>query len=244
MKLNNKFSEYFNNLGSDVYLKGGRFRINSPLGQGGESIVITNPINGFNQYSQISYQIENDAKTAKQAFNTGVGNYLNGTQLAEKYFVYWSDMVSSFYSIYEIDKLGNSITKGDSKAKTFSLDNTIFSESSNNGVFNFSSAYKGLFLNSPSGGSNITFQGAGLDYGFISGELESTNNGQVIIRTRRFGTMANAVVISSLGDINIIGKLKAALTIYANDAAADADSTLLSGQFYKLTGSRVVYQKP
>ena len=244
VKLNNRFPEYFNNLGSDVYLKGGRLRISTPLGQGGESMIVTNPKNGFNQYSQISYQIENDAKTAKQAFNTGVGNYLNGTQLAEKYFVYWSDMVSNFYSIYEIDKLGNSITRGDSKSKTFSLDNTVFSESSNNGVFNFSAAYKGLFLNSNLGGSNITFQGDGLDYGFISGELESTNNGQVIIRTRRAGSLTNALLISSLGDLNITGKLKAALPTYANDAAADADTTLLSGQFYKLTGSRVVYQKP
>ena len=36
----------------------------------------------------------------------------------------------------------------------------------------------------------------------------------------------------------------ATLSIYANDAAADADTSLLSGQFYKITGSRVVYQKP
>lgn len=31
---------------------------------------------------------------------------------------------------------------------------------------------------------------------------------------------------------------------YANDAAADADGSLLSGALYKVTGSRVVYQKP
>jgi hypothetical protein len=34
------------------------------------------------------------------------------------------------------------------------------------------------------------------------------------------------------------------LPIYANDAAADADVDLISGCLYKLTGSRVVYQKP
>lgn len=31
---------------------------------------------------------------------------------------------------------------------------------------------------------------------------------------------------------------------YANDAAADADATLLSGSFYQITGSRVVHRKP
>lgn len=32
--------------------------------------------------------------------------------------------------------------------------------------------------------------------------------------------------------------------VFANDAAADAASTLASGGFYKITGSRAVYQKP
>jgi hypothetical protein len=40
------------------------------------------------------------------------------------------------------------------------------------------------------------------------------------------------------------GNLKAVIPIYASDATADADTALLSGQLYKLTGSRVVYQKP
>ena len=34
------------------------------------------------------------------------------------------------------------------------------------------------------------------------------------------------------------------LTTYANDASADADTSLPNGAFYKLTGSRIVYQKP
>lgn len=34
------------------------------------------------------------------------------------------------------------------------------------------------------------------------------------------------------------------LPTYANDAAADADSALLTKEFYKITGSRAVYQKP
>ncbi len=35
-----------------------------------------------------------------------------------------------------------------------------------------------------------------------------------------------------------------ALTTYADDAAADADTTLLSGGLYRITGSRMVYIKP
>jgi len=31
---------------------------------------------------------------------------------------------------------------------------------------------------------------------------------------------------------------------YINDAAADADTNLLSGQLYKLINDRIVYQKP
>lgn len=34
------------------------------------------------------------------------------------------------------------------------------------------------------------------------------------------------------------------IPFYANDAAADADSALPIGSFYKITGSRVIYQKP
>lgn len=47
----------------------------------------------------------------------------------------------------------------------------------------------------------------------------------------------------TLADIKIKRTLQDPLNVYANDAAADADSTLPSGAYYKLTGSRVVYQK-
>lgn len=40
------------------------------------------------------------------------------------------------------------------------------------------------------------------------------------------------------------GRLKADLPGYASHAAADADSGLLPGQFYKLNGNRTVFQKP
>jgi hypothetical protein len=42
----------------------------------------------------------------------------------------------------------------------------------------------------------------------------------------------------------LLDKLKVNAPTYANDAAADADATLLSGMLYKITGSRAVYQKP
>jgi len=41
-----------------------------------------------------------------------------------------------------------------------------------------------------------------------------------------------------------IGTPFATLTSYANDAAADADAALVSGAFYQITGSRIIYRKP
>jgi hypothetical protein len=40
------------------------------------------------------------------------------------------------------------------------------------------------------------------------------------------------------------GKISASIPNYANDAAADADVNLLSGQLYRTGGGRTVYQKP
>jgi hypothetical protein len=40
------------------------------------------------------------------------------------------------------------------------------------------------------------------------------------------------------------GKISASIPNYANDAAADADVNLLSGQLYRTGGGRAVYQKP
>lgn len=40
------------------------------------------------------------------------------------------------------------------------------------------------------------------------------------------------------------GLVSPPLTSYANDAAADADTSLLSGGFYLITGGRTVFQKP
>lgn len=46
------------------------------------------------------------------------------------------------------------------------------------------------------------------------------------------------------GNLTAIGSIKATIPAYTNDAAADADAGLLSGQLYKITDGRTVYQKP
>ena len=46
------------------------------------------------------------------------------------------------------------------------------------------------------------------------------------------------------GAATFTGKMSALIPAYATDMAADADATLLSGQLYKITGLRTVYQKP
>ena len=53
----------------------------------------------------------------------------------------------------------------------------------------------------------------------------------------------DGVTAGTLRDLRL-RNLISTLSFYANDAAADADSTLPSGAFYKITGSRAVFQKP
>lgn len=47
-----------------------------------------------------------------------------------------------------------------------------------------------------------------------------------------------------LAKLHTVGSVKHELTEYADDAAADADTALLSGFLYKITGDRAIYQKP
>lgn len=68
-----------------------------------------------------------------------------------------------------------------------------------------------------------------------SGNTVTGNNSVVIGGTALSGSTDNTVYTSYLSPL---------LTTYANDDAADADTTLASGGLYKVTGSRVVYQKP
>jgi hypothetical protein len=68
-----------------------------------------------------------------------------------------------------------------------------------------------------------------------SGNTVTGNNSVVIGGYALSGTVDNTVYTSYLAPL---------LTTYANDDAADADATLASGGLYKVTGSRIVYQKP
>ena len=66
------------------------------------------------------------------------------------------------------------------------------------------------------------------------------------------GYNTNNISASASNQLNIGNWIKADngkvsmpyIPIYVDDAAADADTTLVSGSFYRITGSRVVYQKP
>lgn len=53
-----------------------------------------------------------------------------------------------------------------------------------------------------------------------------------------------AAPVDNGNTLNVMGRISADLPVYATDAAADADVLLPSRSFYKLTGSRAVYQKP
>jgi hypothetical protein len=71
--------------------------------------------------------------------------------------------------------------------------------------------------------------------------VESTSNAINIRVKDSFGD--NTVEISPTAT-TLNNPLVYPLTSYADDAAADADTDLPSGSFYKITGSRAVYQKP
>lgn len=95
-------------------------------------------------------------------------------------------------------------------------------------------------------GVSITNQSSGTG-------LRITNSGSstgpaIVIQD---GSSATGNLISGINNfsvevffVNKEGNIKATIPVYANDAAADADATLLAGSFYKITGSRAVMQKP
>jgi hypothetical protein len=71
--------------------------------------------------------------------------------------------------------------------------------------------------------------------------LGNTAAKDVVIGNATSGVVAR---FATTGATILSGKISASIPAYANDAAADADATLLTGQLYKITGSRQVYQKP
>jgi len=75
---------------------------------------------------------------------------------------------------------------------------------------------------------------------FLSGTTNDNGADAVEIRGDvADATKADIIFTATNNKIRIVG-----LTEYADDAAADADTTLPSGCLYKLTGSRSIYQKP
>ncbi len=70
-------------------------------------------------------------------------------------------------------------------------------------------------------------------------EMLDLGKGTIRIRSLNGGTTLKPTFVDANGNIHAY-EIKS----YATDAAADADTTLPKGAFYKLNGSRALYQKP
>lgn len=108
--------------------------------------------------------------------------------------------------------------------------------------------------------SASSFRGLNASSGGLSDKLEvyNANSGLVSLAVSTAGTTTahkpllvfrNAATASSKGtavaQVDATGQAKFVLRSFADDAAADADATLLSGMLYRTTaGGRTVYQKP
>lgn len=93
------------------------------------------------------------------------------------------------------------------------------------------------------GGLIVTPDAAG--FGLSVGNM---GDGSAFLQAQRYDGTGTTYVISLNplgGNVSLGGNLLiSSLPTYANDAAADADSALLTKSLYKITGSRAVYQKP
>ena len=124
----------------------------------------------------------------------------------------------------------NTLASGDTSfaANAYTQANGLYSTAF--GIFNLSNGQASFttgHYNTADGINSATIGG--------SGNTVTGNNSVVLGGTGITGSTNNTVYTSYLAPL---------LTTYANDAAADADATLSSGGLYKLTGSRIVYQKP
>ena len=93
-----------------------------------------------------------------------------------------------------------------------------------------------------SDGTGCILNGTGTQEIRVSNESKFS----VAATTATFATGVAVTVTSTLSvtGASTLARLKATIPEYANDAAADADPGLISGQLYKITGARTVYQKP
>ena len=106
-----------------------------------------------------------------------------------------------------------------------------------------------ITANVPGGSLQVSGIGA-LQFGGAGERIY--NSGSAIKIRNAANTLDAALTCSNLtasGTLSAAGastlaRLKATIPDYANDAAADADPGLISGQLYKITGARTVYQKP
>jgi hypothetical protein len=124
----------------------------------------------------------------------------------------------------------NTVASGDTSfaANAYTQANGLYSTAF--GIFNLSngqSSFTTGHLNTADGINSSTIGG--------SGNTVTGNNSVVLGGTGITASTNDTVYTSYLAPL---------ITVYADDAAADADTALASGGLYRVTGSRIVYQKP
>jgi hypothetical protein len=108
---------------------------------------------------------------------------------------------------------------------------------------------KDLVFDSPSTANTggLTHKVAGVNHWVLS---EGAGDGSSNFNLYNYGgagggtTGISASFNKLTGYFRVLNMSVANIGTYANDAAADADAGLPSGGFYKITGSRTIYQKP
>lgn len=94
---------------------------------------------------------------------------------------------------------------------------------------------------------SVTTGGQNIGIGANAGNSITTGSDNIVI-----GAYLNVPNTTGSNQLNIgnwitgiDGKIAMpSIPVFADDATADADTALISGSFYRITGSRVVYQKP
>lgn len=99
--------------------------------------------------------------------------------------------------------------------------------------------------------NNLIVGDNNLSFGSLSATLLTTGSNNIVIgNSIEFDSpsTSNSLMIGTNGVKWIMGKdgkiAMPLIPFYTDDAAADADTALVSGSFYRITGSRVLYQKP